>query len=288
MTSTASSPARDVVTIESLRAMKERSQPIVMVTAYDYPSAHVAERAGVDVVLVGDSAAMTVLGYTTTREVSLDEMLMLVRAARRGTITPLLIGDLPFGTYEHSDARAVESARAFVDAGCGAVKLEGAGPMVDRVRAIVAAGIPVMGHVGLTPQKVTAPGGYRARGRTADEAISIVRDAVELERAGCFSLVVEAVAAPVAGAVMAAVSIPVIGIGAGPAPDGQVLVFHDLIGLTDTHIPRFVKRYADIGDEMVRAVSAFADDVRAHRYPGPEHGYAMSGEELSRFKDLVP
>jgi 3-methyl-2-oxobutanoate hydroxymethyltransferase len=278
---------RPPVTIEALHEMKRRGQPIVMVTAYDYPSAHVAELAGVDISLVGDSAAMTVLGYPSTREVSLDEMLVLVRAARRGTVTPMLVGDMPFGTYELSDAVAVKTGQAFVDAGCAAVKLEGAGPMLDRVRALVGAGIPVMGHVGLTPQKVVTPSGYRARGRTAEEAAAIVKDAHLLEEAGCFSLVIEAVAAPVADAVMRAVSIPVIGIGAGAAPDGQVLVFNDLIGLTDTRLARFVKQYATVGSEMVRAVGEFADDVRSHRYPGPEHAYSMSGEELSRFREIV-
>ncbi len=273
------------MTIERLREMKAHSEPIVVVTAFDYPSARVAERAGVDIVLVGDSAAMTVLGYATTREVSLDEMLVLVRAARRGTSAPFLIGDLPFGTYEGSNEIAVATSRLFMEAGCAAVKLEGAGVMTDRVRALTAAGIPVMGHVGLTPQKVTGPGGYRARGRTADEAAAIVRDAVALERAGCFSLVVEAVAAPVADVLMTRVSIPVIGIGAGPSPDGQVLVFHDLLGMGESHVARFVKRYAELDTEMVSAMTQYAADIRELRYPGPEHAYAMSGEELARFRE---
>jgi 3-methyl-2-oxobutanoate hydroxymethyltransferase len=275
------------VTIEHLRSMKARSEPIVVVTAFDHPSARVAERAGVDIVLVGDSAAMTVLGYPTTREVSLDEMLMMTRAVRRGLTTPMLIGDLPFHTYEDSDAHALETGRRFVDAGCVAVKLEGAGPMVDRVRALTHAGIPVMGHVGLTPQQVTSPAGYRARGRMAEEAISIVRDALDLERAGCFSLVVEAVAAPVADAIMAAVTVPVIGIGAGAAPDGHVLVFSDLVGLGEMHAARFVKRYANVDADMVEAVTRYASDIREHRYPGPEHGYAMPAEELARFRERL-
>jgi 3-methyl-2-oxobutanoate hydroxymethyltransferase len=273
-------------TVADIAAMKRRGEPIVMVTAYDHPGARVLERAGVDVVLVGDSAAMTVLGYSTTRDVSLDEMLMLTRAVARGISTALLVGDMPFGTYEGDDATAVATARAFVDAGCDAVKLEGAGPMLDRVRAIVAAGIPVMGHVGLTPQGVLSPEGYRARGRTADEAMSIITDAVELEQAGAFSLVLEAVASPVADALTSAVTIPVIGIGAGPAPDGQVLVFHDLLGLTETHLARFVKQYADVGEMMRAGVSAFAADVRTHRYPAVQHTYAMSAEELARFRAM--
>jgi 3-methyl-2-oxobutanoate hydroxymethyltransferase len=275
----------DRITIEDIARLKDRARPIVMVTAFDYPSGRVAERANVDIVLVGDSAAMTVLGYASTRYVSLEEMLMLTRAARRGVDHPLFVGDMPIGTYESSDALAVASARQFAEVGCDAVKVEGAGPILARVRAIIAAGIPVMGHVGLLPQGVKNKEEYRARGRTADEALSIVNDAVALEGAGVFSIVVEAVASPVTDALMQRVTVPVIGIGAGPAPDGQVLVLHDLIGVTETRAAKFVKKYAAVGDVMVEAVTAFAADVRAHRYPGPEHTYGMSGEELARFRE---
>lgn len=273
------------MTIEELVRLKQRATPIVMVTAFDYPSGRVAERAGVDIVLVGDSAAMTMLGYPSTRDVSLDEMLMLTRAVRRGVQHPLLVGDMPFGTYEGSDAIAVDSARKFVDAGCAAVKIEGAGSILSRVRAITAAGIPVMGHVGLKPQGVANAEDYRARGRMADEAESIVADGVALEGAGVFSLVIEAVASPVADALMQRVTVPVIGIGAGPAPDGQVLVYHDLVGWSESRPAKFVKKYAAVGDAMVDAVSGFAADVRSHRYPGPEHMYGMSADELARFKE---
>jgi 3-methyl-2-oxobutanoate hydroxymethyltransferase len=273
------------MTIEELQRMKERGQPIVMVTAFDYASGRVAERAGVDIVLVGDSAAMTMLGYSSTREVSLDEMLMLTRAVRRGVTHPLLVGDMPFGTYEASDGVAIASAKKFMEAGCAGVKIEGAGTILSRVRALTAAGIPVMGHVGLKPQGVTNVEEYRARGRTAEEAIAIIRDAVELERAGVFALVVEAVASPVADALMRRVSVPVIGIGAGPSPDGQVLVYHDLTGWAETRPAKFVRKYAAVGDVMVEAVSAFAADVRSHRYPAPEHLYGMAAEELVRFKE---
>ena len=275
------------MTIDELQRMKDRAQPIVMVTAFDFASGRVAERAGVDIVLVGDSAAMTMLGYPSTREVSLDEMLMLTRAVRRGVTHPLLIGDMPFGTYENSDAVAIASAKKFMDAGCAGVKIEGAGLILSRVRALTAAGIPVMGHVGLTPQGVTNVEEYRARGRTADEAIAIVRDAVELEKAGAFALVVEAVASPVADALMNSVDIPVIGIGAGPAPDGQVLVYHDLTGWSESRPAKFVRKYAAVGDLMVEAVSAFAADVRSHKYPAPEHMYGMAADELARFKDKM-
>ena len=277
--------ATDEMTIGELARMKERAVPIVMVTAFDYPSGRVAERAGVDIVLVGDSAAMTMLGYPSTREVSLGEMLMLTRAVRRGVRHPILIGDMPFGTYEASDELALNSARQFMDAGCAGVKLEGAGPMLARVRALTAAGIPVMGHVGLKPQGVAHAEDYRARGRTADEAVSIVADAVALEAAGVFSLVVEAVASPVADTLMKCVGVPVIGIGAGPAPDGQVLVYHDLVGWTESRPAKFVKKYAAVGDTMLDAVSTFAADVRGHRYPTSEHMYGMAAEELSRFRE---
>jgi 3-methyl-2-oxobutanoate hydroxymethyltransferase len=273
------------MTIDELQRMKDRAQPIVMVTAFDFASARVAERAGVDVVLVGDSAAMTMLGYASTREVSLDEMLMLTRAVRRGVTLPVLIGDMPFGTYEKSDAIAIASARQFMDAGCAGVKIEGAGPILERVRALTAAGIPVMGHVGLKPQGVTNAEEYRARGRTADEALAFIRDAVALEMAGAFAIVVEAVASPVADALMGQVHVPVIGIGAGPAPDGQVLVYHDLTGWSESRPAKFVRKYAAVGDLMVEALAAFAADVRSHRYPAPEHMYGMSADELARFRE---
>ena len=273
------------ITIDDLVQLKQRGQPIVMVTVFDYPSGRVAERSGVDIALVGDSAGMTVLGHPSTRDVSMDEMLMLTRAAHRGVERPMLIGDMPFGTYEASDEIAVSSAKQFIDAGCDGVKIEGAGPMAARARAIVKAGIAVMGHVGLTPQGVKNSDQYRARGRTADEAISIIDDAVELERAGVFSIVLEAVASPVGDALMRRVTVPVIGIGAGSAPDGQVLVYHDLLGMTEGRTAKFVKSYATVGDMSVQAVTAFAADVRGRRYPGPEHLYGMASDELSRFQE---
>lgn len=268
-----------------LAELKVRGQKIVMITAYDYPSARIAEEAGVDVVLVGDSAATTVLGYSTTREVSLDEMLMLTRATRRGLTTPVLIGDLPFGTYEESDAQAVATARAFIEAGCDGVKLEG--PEIERVRAIVAAGIPVMGHVGLEPQSVTSPSEYRVRGREADSAVKIINDARALERAGVFALVVEAVPIAVADALMARVRVPVIGIGASVSADGQVLVFHDLLGLIEARRPKFVKEYVAISGPMVAAVRRYAQDVRRGIFPSVEHGYGMPEVERDRLTVLL-
>src|SRR5215216_3760501 len=279
---------RKTVTLSTITEKKALGEPIVMVTAYDYPSASVAEEAGVDLVLVGDSGAMTVLGYQSTGPVSLDEMLMLSAAARRGLGTPMLIGDLPFGSYEGSDIEAIKTAQRFVkEAGCDAVKLERGGSSVDRARAIVDSGIPVMGHVGLTPQTATALGGYRSQGRTADKAMQVVNDALALQDAGCFAIVFEAVPAEFTEAVMPYIEVPVIGIGAGGATDGQVLVFHDLLGIYDGHAARFVKRYANVRDEMIKGVTAFADEVRARRYPEPDHGYTMAPDEIERLHELL-
>jgi 3-methyl-2-oxobutanoate hydroxymethyltransferase len=276
------------VTLSKLAEKKALGEPIVMITAYDYPSAQVAEAAGVDMVLVGDSGAMVVLGYPSTVPVSVDEMLMLTSAARRGLTSPMLVGDLPFGSYERSNEQAIETAQRFVkEAGCDAVKLERGGSSVERAAAIVAAGISVMGHVGLTPQTATALGGYRSQGRTAERAMEVVEDALALQDAGCFAIVFEAVPSELTAAVMPRVEIPVIGIGAGPATDGQVLVFHDLLGIYDGHAARFVKRYGDVRSEMVRGVEAFAADVRERRYPEPEHGYTMAPDEAARLTQLL-
>jgi 3-methyl-2-oxobutanoate hydroxymethyltransferase len=274
------------MTLPRLAEMKRLGEPVVMVTAYDYPSARAAEAAGVDLVLVGDSGAMTVLGYPSTVAVEVDEMLVLTRAARRGLRTPFLIADLPFGSYEVSDEQAIATAMRFVkEGGCDAVKLEGGNAMsVARARAIVGAGIPVMGHVGLTPQTSTALGGYRAQGRTSAAAARIAAEALALQDAGCFSIVFEAMPTAVAAEIMPRIDIVVIGIGAGPSTDGQVLVFHDLLGIREGLGARFVKRYANIQDEMDAGVAAFAADVRARRYPAPEHDYSIEAEELERFR----
>ena len=254
---------RKQVTLPRLAEMKAAGEPIVMVTAYDHPSAQVVEEAGVDLVLVGDSAAMTVLGYDSTVPVGMDEMLMLAAAVRRGLKTPFLIGDMPFGSYEQSNEQAIANAQRFVkEAGCDAVKLERGGASVDRARAIVRAGIPVMGHVGLTPQTATALGGYKAQGRTASRASQIAEEALALQAAGCFAIVFEAVPAAVTEALMPRMEIPVIGIGAGAGTDGQVLVFHDLLGIFGGHAPKFVKRYAEVRRAMVAGVAAYATEVR--------------------------
>jgi 3-methyl-2-oxobutanoate hydroxymethyltransferase len=279
---------RPAITLMKLGEKKALGEPIAMVTAYDYPSAQVAEEAGVDVVLVGDSGAMTVLGYPSTVPVTLDELLMLASAVRRGLSTPLLVGDMPFGSYEVSNEQAIANAQRFIkEAGCDAVKLERGGTSIERARAIVAAGIPVMGHVGLTPQTATALGGYRSQGRTAQRGLEVMHDAIGLEEAGCFAIVFEAIPAALTELIMPRMHIPVIGIGAGAATDGQVLVFHDLLGIYDGHAARFVKRYANVRDAMIEGVKAFAEDVRTRRYPEPEHGYTIAPDELERLHELM-
>jgi 3-methyl-2-oxobutanoate hydroxymethyltransferase len=284
-----SDPGRLPMTLPLLMEKKRLGDPIVMVTAYDYPSARAAEAAGVDLVLVGDSAATTVLGHSATTPVDLEDMLVLARAVRRGLTTPLLIGDLPFGSYEVSDEQAITTALRMVkEAGCEAVKLEGGGAAsVSRARAIIGAGIPVMGHVGLTPQTSTALGGWKAQGRTAAAAARIAEEALALQEAGCFALVFEAIPSAVSEELMPLIGIPVIGIGAGPSTDGQVLVFHDLLGIRDGLGPRFVKRYANLQQEMNDGITAFAEDVRSRRYPGPEHAYSIDPAELAELHDRL-
>jgi 3-methyl-2-oxobutanoate hydroxymethyltransferase len=276
---------RKRVTLTKLAEMRALGEPIVMITAYDHPSALVVEQAGVDVVLVGDSAANNVLGYSDTVPVTVEELLMLTRAVRRGLKAPLLVGDLPFGSYEASDAQAIETAHRFVkEAGCDAVKLEGGGASADRARAIVRAGVPVMGHVGLTPQTATMLGGYRAQGRTAARARQVLDDALALQEAGCFSIVFEAIPSDVTDAIMPYLEIPVIGIGAGPSTDGQVLVLHDLLTIHDDFKPKFAKRFAAVKQEMLRGVEAYSEEVRTRRFPGVEHTYGIAPEELDRFR----
>jgi 3-methyl-2-oxobutanoate hydroxymethyltransferase len=277
------------VTLQALVEKRRTGEPIVMVTAYDYPSARAAEVAGVDIVLVGDSAATTILGYPSTVSITAQEILVLARAVRRGLSTPFMIVDLPLGSYELSDSQAVETAMRFVkEAGADAVKLERGGEMsVSRVRAIVQAGIPVMGHVGLTPQTATALSGYRAQGRSADSAVRIAREALALQDAGCFAIVFEAIPAAVTSELMPMMRVPVIGIGAGPSTDGQVLVFHDLLGIREGHGARFVQRYADVQQEMNAGVAAYATDVRERRYPAPEHCYSIDAETLKDFREQV-
>jgi 3-methyl-2-oxobutanoate hydroxymethyltransferase len=281
-------PAPGKLPLTELAEMKARRQPIVMVTAYDAPGGRLADQAGVDLILVGDSAAMTVLGHDSTVPATMEEMLVLTRAVTGGARRPLVIADMPFGSFQVSDEDATRNAIRFIkEAGADAVKLEGAGPMLSRVRAIVAAGIPVMGHIGLTPQSATMLGGFKAQGRSAEKAFALLSDARALEAAGCFSIVLEAVPAPVARRVSEDLWIPTIGIGAGADCDGQVLVWHDLLGLYQGRAARFVKRYAEIGDTIRTALESYAADVRGRSFPQQEHTYAMPDDELEIFEEAT-
>src|SRR3954452_22000089 len=273
--------SRRPITLMKLAEKRALGEPIVMVTAYDHPSALAVEAAGVDIVLVGDSAANNVLGYTDTVPVTVEELLILSAAVRRGLKTPLLIGDLPFGSYEASDAQAIATAHRFVkEAGVDAIKLEGGGAMAERAHAIVRAGVPVMGHVGLTPQTATALGGYRAQGRTAARARAVLEDALALQEAGCFSIVFEAIPAEVTDVIMHYMDVPIIGIGAGASTDGQVLVLHDLLEIHDGFQPKFVKRYAHVKRQIVPRREAYAEEVPPRRLPAPEPSYGIAPEEL--------
>ncbi len=272
------------VTIHALQSKKERGEPITMVTAYDYPGALLVERAGIDVLLVGDSLGMVVLGYESTVPVTMDAMIHHCQAVARGAKSPFLIGDMPFGSYELSPQEAVRNAVRFLkEGGMDAVKLEGGREVTAVIRAIVAAGIPVQGHIGLTPQSISALGGYRVQGKTAAAAQKLLDDALALQEAGCFSIVLEAVPAPVAEAISQRLRIPTIGIGAGAGCDGQVLVFHDLVGLFDRFVPKFVRKYANAAAEIERALLEYKDDVVARRFPADEHTYAMDDGEIDKF-----
>jgi 3-methyl-2-oxobutanoate hydroxymethyltransferase len=268
--------------------MKGRGDRIVMVTAYDAPSGRIADEAGVDLILVGDSAAMVMLGHDSTVPATVDEMIVLTRATNRGARRPLVIADLPFGSYQVSDEQALETAIRFVkEAGADAVKLEGAGPMISRARALASSGIPVMGHIGLTPQTATMLGGFKAQGRSAAKAVQLYQDALALESAGCFSIVLEAVPAPVAARITEALAIPTIGIGAGAGCDGQVLVWHDLLGLYEGRAPRFVKQYAELAPTIRDAVARYAAEVRDGSFPQEQHTYAIAEEELALFEGAL-
>jgi len=265
--------------------MKVRGDKIVMITAYDAPAARIADEAGVELILVGDSAAMVMLGHESTVPVTLDEMIFLTRAVTRAARRPLVIADMPFGSYEVSDEQAVANAiRLVKEGGADVVKLEGAGRMVSRVRAIAESNIGVMAHIGLTPQSATKLGGFKAQGRSADAALRLYDDALALQAAGAFSVVLEAVPAAVAARVTEALDIPTIGIGAGAGCDGQVLVWHDLLGLYAGRAPRFVKRYAEVAATIGDAVAAYADEVRTGAFPAEQHTYAMPEDELALFE----
>lgn len=273
------------VTIPKLFEMKEQGEPISMVTAYDYPTALIADKAGIDVVLVGDSVANNVLGYESTLPVTLEEMLHHSRAVRRGIKRALLVGDMPFLSYQVSVEQAIESAGRFLkEAGAEAVKLEGGEEVADRVEALDEMGIPVMGHIGLLPQRVSQTGGYRVQGRQEAQARRILNDAKVLEEAGAFSLILELIPWQLAKLVTESVKIPTIGIGAGPYCDGQVLVFHDLVGLSE-HKLKLAKRYAEVGEIIEKALRQYNEDVKQKRFPTvDEHSFSMPEDVFRKLK----
>jgi 3-methyl-2-oxobutanoate hydroxymethyltransferase len=271
--------------LPELAEMKRRGDKIVMVTAYDAPSGRLADAAGVDLILVGDSSGMVVHGRESTVPVSLDEIVFMTQWVTRGAKRPIVIADMPFGSYEESDEQAVRNAvRLVKEGGADAIKLERGGTSVARARAIVGAGIAVMGHVGLTPQTATVLGGFKAQGRTAEQANRLVEDALELEAAGCFAIVLEAVPPAVALAATRGLAVPTIGIGAGGETDGQVLVWHDMLGFYEGRSPRFVKRYAELGDAIREALEHYADEVRSGAFPEEQHTYGMPEEERAAFE----
>jgi 3-methyl-2-oxobutanoate hydroxymethyltransferase len=271
--------------LPELLEMKRRGDKIVMVTAYDAPSGRLADAAGVDLILVGDSSGMVVHGRESTVPVTLDEIVFMTQWVTRGAKRPLVIADMPFGSYETSNEQAVTNAiRLVKDGGADAVKLERGGTSVARAKAIVDAGVAVMGHVGLTPQTATVLGGFKAQGRTADRAQQLVEDALALQAAGCFAVVLEAVPAAVAQAATQSLAVPTIGIGAGGDTDGQVLVWHDMLGYNEGHAPRFVKRYAEIGEAIVDALGRYAEEVRSGTFPEEQHTYTMPEEERAAFE----
>ncbi|MBK6856064.1 MAG: 3-methyl-2-oxobutanoate hydroxymethyltransferase [Microthrixaceae bacterium] len=278
--STSPSSSATPVTVPSIRGTKVRNgaDRLVMVTAYDAPGARIASEAGVDLILVGDSLAMVVLGYDDTLQVTVEDMAHHTAAVARAKPRPLIVGDLPWLSYHVSVEDTVRNAAILIRAGAEAVKLEGGTKRIPMVEALVDAEIPVMGHIGLTPQSVHAMGGFKVQGRSSDAALQLVADAKELEHAGCFSIVLEGVPSEVAAMVTETVNVPTIGIGAGPECDGQVLVYHDVLGIEDRMAPKFVRRYADVKGVSVAAMATFAEDVRAGTFPGPAESYHLSAE----------
>ena len=267
-----------MTTVLDVQRFKDEGRRFAMLTAYDFLSARILDEAGIPILLVGDSLGMVMLGYPTTLPVTMEDMLMHAKAVSRGARQALLVGDMPFMSYQVSTEAAIANAgRLIQEGGMHAVKLEGAGPVVEITRRLAEVGIPVMGHLGLTPQSVHTMGGFKVQGKTDAQAARILADAKALEKAGAFSLVLEGVPSKLAVEITHALRIPTIGIGAGPGTDGQVLVFHDMLGLTTGKAPKFVKRYANLAEEIARAATAYAEDVRTGAFPGPEHEYSTNG-----------
>lgn len=276
------------VTVHTLMEKKRKHKPITWLTAYDYPMAQMEEKAGIDIILVGDSIGMTTFGYESTLPVTMDIMISHTDAVRKGAPNAFLIGDMPYMSYQVSIEEAIRNAGRFMaECGCDAVKLEGGREMLDVVRAIVRATIPVVGHLGLTPQSIAMLGGFKAQGRDASTALRIIEDAKALEEAGICLLLLEAVPPEVGKIVTEKAHIPVCGIGAGPYVDGQCLIVHDMLGMFEAFTPKFVKRYATIGEQIVKALGDFREDVEKGVFPGPEHCYGMPKEETEKLRALL-
>lgn len=274
------------VSVNDILAAKGREK-IAVLTAYDYSTALICDRAGLDILLVGDSAGMVVLGYTSTVPVGMLEMLMLCRAVAKGAKRAMIVGDMPFGSYQPSPSVAVENAVQLIKAGCDTVKLEGGLEIIGTIKAIVDAGIPVMGHIGLKPQTSSLWEGYRLQGRTKESAMKLIEDAKALEKAGVCSIVLEMVASEVASEITQSVSVPTIGIGSGTGCDGQVLVLHDMLGIYEDIKPKFVKRYAELSKSILDAISHYTNDVKAGKFPEEPNTFHMSPEELAGLRDAL-
>ncbi|MDP2873332.1 MAG: 3-methyl-2-oxobutanoate hydroxymethyltransferase [Bacillota bacterium] len=286
--STQAPAPRPKVTVFTLHEKMAKGEKITMLTAYDYPLGLLEERAGIDIILVGDSMGMTVLGYETTLPVTMDEMVNHAAAVRRGAPSAFLIGDMPYMTYQPSVESAIRNAGRFMaEAGCDCVKLEGGSNVVDIIHGLVKATIPVMGHIGLTPQSLAQLGGFKAQGRTAETALQLIKDAKALEEAGVCSLLVEAVPEPVAGIIAQRSQVPVIGIGSGARCHGVCLIVHDMLGFFDRFTPRFVKKYADLNGVIGGALQAFKDDVAGGGFPAKEHNYGMPAAEMARLREMI-
>ncbi len=276
------------LTIPDLYEMRERGEKITFLTAYDYPTALLEDRAGVDLILVGDSVAMTVLGYDTTLPMTMDEMILFTKAVRRAAKRAFVIGDMPYMSYQASNEEAVHNAGRFMaECGTDAVKLEGGRRMAERVEAIVRAGIPVMGHIGLTPQSYTQLGGYRAQGRDAATAKALIDDALALQEAGAFAILLECIPAKVAEIIYDKLDILVLSLGSGPKADGQMMIVHDMLGMFEKFTPKFVKRYVNLSEQILEAFRSFVEDAKQRRFPQPEHFYNIPEEEFKRLQEML-
>ncbi|HUE66567.1 MAG TPA: 3-methyl-2-oxobutanoate hydroxymethyltransferase [Candidatus Acidoferrum sp.] len=277
-----------MTTVLDVQRYKDEGRRFAMLTAYDYLSARILDEAGIPILLVGDSLGMVMLGHSTTLPVTMDDMLVHAKAVSRGARQALLVGDMPFMSYQVSPEEGVRNAGRFIqEGGMHAVKLEGGGPAIEITRRLTESGVPVMGHLGLTPQSVHGMGGFKVQGKSDAQAARITSDALALEEAGAFSIVLEGMPSKLTASLTQKLRIPTIGIGAGPGTDGQVLVFHDMLGLTTGKAPKFVKRYANLAEEITRAATEYAEDVRTGNFPGPEHEYSTNGSAPTKDREEV-